>query len=188
MKISNLIAGTSLIFLLTACSSGPYKPNVMTDNGLSTVSNTSDVQLTFIKANGNKERYCAARASDVADTSSSGASLEADLSSAAKDGISEGSTRGALSLGGRDPAVLIVREMMYRACELSMNLNADSNLSIQIYKNIMATMKEITAQQTGSGIAALGQKSNSSVTISDNNTNSNTSTSSINSSRSNTNN
>ena len=180
------MAGPSIILFLTACGSGPSAPDMITRNGISAMSNGSNVQLTFIKSNGHIDRYCAARESDVADTSSSGASLEADLSPATKDGVSEGSTQGALSLGGRDPAVLIVREMMYRACELSMNLNADADLTIHIYKNIMDTMKEITAQQTGNGIAALGQKSNSSVTISDSNSNSNTNSNSTNNSTSNT--
>lgn len=46
-----------------------------------------------------------------------------------------GDTQKELSLGGRTENVLIVRELMYRACELVMNLNADAKTSIEIYEN-----------------------------------------------------
>jgi hypothetical protein len=50
--------------------------------------------------------------------------------------------------------VLISRELMYRACELSLNINADTALTLQIYERFLRSLEEIAKHQTGAGVAA----------------------------------
>lgn len=145
------------LLMTTGCTVAPPEPAVRDVGPISSISNTSDVQTTIIKKHGDPERYCAARQSDVADTRSVGGSIAVSGAATGSEGISEGSSQGALALGGRSPAVLIVREMMYRACELSLNLNADNDETMEIYKLFMEKTKEITSIQTGSGSTALGE-------------------------------
>ncbi|MCP4980993.1 MAG: hypothetical protein GY935_10920 [Gammaproteobacteria bacterium] len=54
-----------------------------------------------------------------------------------------------------------VREMLYRACELSMNLNADTKTTIEIYSKFLDPIEKIT--QTGA--VAVGQKVNTEVSM-----------------------
>ncbi len=157
----------STVIISSACAVKTTKPSVLQTGGISAITNTSDIQITVVKKHGAVERYCAARPSDVADTKSAGVSLTAGLAGNSSEGINEGRSQGAISLGGRDPAVLIVREMMYRACELSMNLNADSKQTLEIYSTFMTAIQDIANTQTGDGIEALGQSADSVLTISD---------------------
>ena len=43
-------------------------------------------------------------------------------------------------MSGRTPAVLMTRELFYRACELMMNAQLDKNESIQIFNNVLKTV------------------------------------------------
>ncbi len=173
MKMIKQLLIILYITLISGCSamqSEPSKISVIERDGISALFNTSDIKMTFIKGPLTKDRFCAARETDVADTSSAGVSLGASLGIGGVEGVSEGRTQGALSLGGRDPAVLIVREMMYRACELSINHNADITQSMEIYTHFMNATKDLISNQTGAGQAALGQQATAvtTTTISEN--------------------
>ncbi len=155
MRILRSISILAIVSSLSACAIAPPAEKVEEVGDLRSISSTSDLQTTIIKIHGDPERYCAARQSDVADTRSVGGSIGVSAPGSGE-GISEGSSQGALALGGRSPSVLIVREMMYRACELALNLNAGNEQTMEIYKLFMEKTKEITALQTGSGSSALG--------------------------------
>ena len=157
-----LILPISILFL--GCSIKTPEVKIVERDNVNVLSNTSDLQMTFLKKQGELERYCGSRQSDVADTRSSGTTIGGSALGDSGN-VGEGNSEGALSLGGRNPAVLIVREMLYRACELSMNLNADQKTSIEIYSKFLDSIEKITATQTGVGAASLGQKANSTVTL-----------------------
>jgi len=154
------VLALAIVLMSTSCVMTPPQPKVEDLGAIDSITSTSDIQMALVKSHGDSERYCAARQSDVADTRSVGTSLGVSAPSTG-DSISEGSSQGALALGGRSPAVLIVREMMYRACELSLNLNADSDETLKIYKMFMDEMKAIAAMQTGSGTSSTGQAASS---------------------------
>ena len=69
-------------------------------------------------------------------------------------GVSDEATQGSLSLGGRNPAVLITRELMYRACELSNNLNLSTPETLKLYRDVMNVIVQISSAQSGTGVAA----------------------------------
>jgi len=169
-----LILPISILFL--GCSIKTPEVKIVERDNVNVLSNTSDLQMTFLKKQGELERYCGSRQSDVADTRSSGTTIGGSALGDSGN-VGEGNSEGALSLGGRNPAVLIVREMLYRACELSMNLNADQKTSIEIYSKFLDSIEKITATQTGVGAASLGQKANTTVTMSENSAKASTSSS-----------
>ena len=72
----------------------------------------------------------------------------------AQKSIGEDVSRGAMSLGGRNPGVLIAHELLYRACELSLNLNADSALTLKIYERFLQSLELVVKAQTGTGVVA----------------------------------
>ncbi len=164
MNKITLLALAIATVILSGCATKDATPSLVERNGIDVISNTSDTQMTFIKQHGNLERYCAARESDVADTSSSGVSFGAGTIGDTAN-ISDGSSQGALSLGGRDPAVLIVRELMYRACELTMNLNTNKDDTINIYMKFMSIMKDIATSQQGNGVNPLKENATPIVNI-----------------------
>ena len=57
-------------------------------------------------------------------------------------------------LGGRDPAVLIAREILYRACETAMNNELTPEQAIDLYKTALTAIQEVAASQTGTGTEA----------------------------------
>lgn len=117
--------------------------------GVSMITVPSNSRETYFSDPTSRERHCRAPSPDVSITASEGVSL-----SALRQGVSEDASKGALSLGGRDPAVLITRELMYRACEASNNLNLGADESLKFYRDVMDVIAKISASQTGTGTAA----------------------------------
>jgi len=101
----------------------------------------------FVPTPGLPERFCRTPGADAVITVSEGISMPL----LAGRSIGEDAARGAVALGGRDAAVLITRELLYRACELSVNLRADPELSVKIYERFLATVELIGKLQSGLG-------------------------------------
>jgi hypothetical protein len=70
------------------------------------------------------------------------------------EGVSHSSTREAIDLGGRSADVLLARELLYRACELAANVNADRELTLKIYDQFLTVLQSISQYQTEAGTAA----------------------------------
>lgn len=100
------------------------------------------------------ERHCRAPDPDFTVQSSEGVSLSDALASTASESVSLGGGQAAMSLGGRSPDLLITRELMYRACELASNINADEDTTIKIYTQFLKTIENISQSQTGNGTSS----------------------------------
>ncbi len=112
---------------------------------------------TYFSDAKSKERHCRAPSPDFSVTASEGFSLSASLPTPAGGkgaGVSDDATQGSLSLGGRNPAVLITRELMYRACELANNLNLKPADTLKLYRDVMNVIVQISSAQSGTGVAA----------------------------------
>lgn len=125
--------------------------------GVDIVASDSTRQLTYLKERGSTERFCRGPGADAVTTASQGVSAQVPLTGSSL-GIGEESTKGAVDLGGRNPAVLMARELMYRACELASNTNADAATERQIYLQFLQAIATISKGQTGTGIAALASE------------------------------
>ena len=144
-----MFRGSLILFTglwLCGCATTPAEPHVQRADGLMVVSSTADVQGLVIKSRESKERICAGRLVEVSDTS--GFSLGA---SDAGEAESIGESSGAITLGGINPAVHMASELMYRACELSLNLNLDDAQSAKIYANMLAAIVSISGHYQTSG-------------------------------------
>lgn len=125
--------------------------------GVDIVAADSTRQLTYLKERGATERFCRGPGADSIATSSQGVSAQIPLAGSSV-GLGEESTKGAVDLGGRNPAVLLARELMYRACELASNTNADGATERQIYMQFLQAVLAISKVQTGTGITALASE------------------------------
>lgn len=135
-----------LVLVVSGCSTGPSRPFISKTKGLQMVSSTSDLDTAYVKDHGSNERICAERLGDVAEGRSSGVGFGFGSESVKED---SGST--AVALGGRNPAVLITRELMYRACELSINLNLTKEETLKVYYKFLDATLEVSKTQTGNG-------------------------------------
>lgn len=147
----------SLLFF-TACSTDVPKPITFTQGGLTTFTATEDSETSLVKAPGNLHQFCAARESDAVSAPEGGVSLGFGAGGIAKESIGATSGSGALSLGGRDPLVLITREFMYRVCELSLNHNLSKEETIVLYKHFMDRLIDIAPLTKADGAAPQGIK------------------------------
>lgn len=121
------------LFFFSACSNTTPQPNSSSYGGLVTFTADEAVETSLIKAPNDFHKFCAARESDAVSANQSGFSLGFGLGGAKED---VGTTAGgaAMSLGGRDPLVLITREFMYRVCEISLNHDLTKEETITLYK------------------------------------------------------
>lgn len=88
------------------------------------------------------ERHC--RAPDPDFTVQQSDQLTAALPASSGASLTGGENQTGLSLGGRTETLLITRELMYRACELSANINADAETTIAVYASFLSSIQDIT--------------------------------------------
>lgn len=130
--------------------SNASKHSVVDRGGLDIVIEDASKKATIFKDPSSTERYCRTPNPDYAAAKGAGVSIPTGIGSSV--GLQSGGSVD--SLGGRSPSVLIAREMMYRACEMSLNLNADKDLTIEIYKTFMGIISEAMRSQTEDGVGS----------------------------------
>lgn len=157
-KLRISIAATTLA--LIGCAGIPAEPHgkLFERNGVSMVVIPGSSRETYFSDPKSMERHCRAPSPDLSLTASEGVSLNAPSLTGTRGGVSEDESVGALSLGGRSPAVLISRELLYRACELSNNLNLPADQSLKLFREVMATITRISATQSSRGTASMAAK------------------------------
>lgn len=144
----------STIFF-SACSTANPNPNLTTHGGLSTFTVTEDTETSLIKTPDSLHQFCAARESDAISAPQTGVSLGFGLGGT-QENVGANSGSGALSLGGRDPLVLITRELMYRVCELSLNHNLSKEETLALYKHFLEKLITIAPLTKANGAASQG--------------------------------
>ncbi len=119
-------------------------------DGVDIVTTSSSRQMVMIKDRDSVERYCRGPEPDSSLATSSGMSFSLPVGTGART-IGGQKQQESAALGGRNPAVLITRELLYRACELSMNTNADPEKTLAIYREFLQIAAQIAATQGQAG-------------------------------------
>ncbi len=151
-----MLSGCGTFDVLTSADKKNKDHHLYERQGIDILVESSSLKTTVIKDKDSLERICRSPNPDFASGQSSGVSV----------GLSQGPTIGASSgamidsLGGRSPAVLITRELMYRACELTLNLQATPDLSKEIYWRFLTTIELAIKNQTGAGSQSSSVTSN----------------------------
>ena len=144
----------TLMALLSGCGTvtgvvggGTKGHEVVDRQGLDLVVEDSSRKTTVIKDKNSAERFCRSPNPDFASGQSNAVSV------GLPNGPSVGTSAGAMidSLGGRSPGLLITRELLYRACELSLNLDANADLSKEIYWKFLSVVETALKMQLGPG-------------------------------------
>ena len=140
--------------LTTGCAATPPKPLIIERDGIDAIILSDDHKVSYIKQNGHIDRICASREADAVSTDESGFSLGFSALGK-KEQIGEQSGRGELALGGRNPLVLLSREFLYRACELTNNHNSNEKTTIEVYKMFLTTLEKVAQTHLGAGSAPM---------------------------------
>lgn len=154
--LAMLLSGCSTVDILSG-GDKKFKDHHLYDRqGINILVENSNLKTTVIKDKDSLERICRSPNPDFAAGQTAGVSLGIGQ------GPSIGTSSGAMidSLGGRSPAVLITRELMYRACELSLNLQANPDLSKEIYWRFLSTVELAIKSQSGPGVQSTSITSN----------------------------
>lgn len=162
---SKLIICSSLSTYLLGCADlNNVRATRQITPALQVFSYSDDLQNTFVTVGKNGTRFCSQADADAAQSYSDG--IAADIGPV-KSGAGElkDSVTGS-SLGGRNPEVLIVREMMYRACELSSNYDVTYDEARSIYTEFLNAAVALGKDQTGTGVAATSATISTSQSIS----------------------
>ncbi|TAN40072.1 MAG: hypothetical protein EPN25_09200 [Nitrospirae bacterium] len=157
IRAAILIAGCAA--LLAGCGSiavSDNRPDVLIDReGIDVVAGDAGRHFTYFKNKDTAERFCRGPEPDFSRSAERGISGGIPTSGGGAIGIGANEAKGSLDLGGRDPAVLIARELMYRACELARNTNADPQAERDIYLKSLTAIVEIARSHAGAGSAPL---------------------------------
>lgn len=147
-----LRVGLSICFLfaISGCHSFGHKGNMHEVKGVSVVQGESSEQFTYMKDHESLARFCAETDTDTQTTKSRGLSVSAE-----GDSVSDDKSSGAVTLGGRDPTVLITRELMFRACELMLNTNAKTPEAVKIYAKTLEALLKIVKAHKGVGTVSI---------------------------------
>ena len=152
-----MISGCGTFDVLSSADKKIKDHHLYERQGIDILVESSILKTTVIKDKDSFERICRSPNPDFASGETSGVSV----------GLSKGPTIGTSSgamidsLGGRSPAVLITRELMYRACEMTLNLQATPDLSKEIYWRFLTTIELTIKSQTGAGAQSSSVTSNS---------------------------
>jgi hypothetical protein len=110
--------------------------------GLQVLTIPEGQRVMLIKSPGDVERVCSPRESDEGMSVSEGLSLSVPTG-AGSVGVGESVGDQAVALGHPTAIVQLARELLFRACELSLNLNADAAETREIYERFLATLEAI---------------------------------------------
>lgn len=132
--------------LLSGCSTSAklQHSHSLVDSRL--ISMPADQIAAFTKQHASSARVCVQTDVDLGKAHSQGFGA-----SYGNVGVHESGNTAEAVLGGRSAAVLITRELLYRACELSLNLNMDTQSTLDFYLKALEVVKAIATHQAVSG-------------------------------------
>jgi hypothetical protein len=144
--INKLLLAAVFFLVLASCSSTKADKDKIIFNrpgGTDIILIPDNFVASYITSSVNNERNCLAPAPDVTDSSAD--SLK--LGDAAGDavGLTDGET--TKGLGDITPNLLLARELLFRACELTSNINADTETSITIYNSFLKSIVDISVAE-----------------------------------------
>ncbi len=151
-------------FVITGCASAPGTSihKVIERDGIDALLIPAEYREVYFSPQNSLDRHCRAPDPDFTVQASDSVSLGLSALGAGKQGdVGMGSGQAALGLGGRSADVLITRELMYRACEMSSNINADAQATIAIYERFLQAVENIANVQTEVGTGSASDSSTS---------------------------
>jgi hypothetical protein len=155
---SSLRFAAPALLLATGCAANPFEDrvDVVSAGGLDVITYNSELDVAIQQASTADGRYCLSPGTDAVPLQSVGLAL-----SDRQVGGSDASGDGAATLGGRSPAVLIAREVMYRTCEFSLNNDMTPAQALSLYQQALSTVQAIAAAENQPGTQPVAEPAGS---------------------------
>lgn len=157
MHITHSTLGLAFVVLaMTGCGTvggrSGDKVQLVDRDGVDMIAAPAGHVSVLIKSNTSDERICGGRMPDAIMDSSVGVSLPMR-------GVGVGSNSSDLALGGRSPQVLIVRELLYRLCEISLNAGLSAKDVVELYKDTLPMISQalLSTNAGTTSLAMVGQ-------------------------------
>lgn len=147
----SLKALAPLVLLVTGCSTTSVTPIQL--GGINMVSNDAESQLLVIYTPEDREKMCLTPPPDAVATSSQGFAIGVPGET-----VAETSGHGAAVMGGRSPAVLISREVFYRACELAMNYKLSKDEALALFDKSLQHLSRLSGVDSGTAPLSASDK------------------------------
>ena len=112
----------------------------------------ADQKHVYLKEKDSARQLCTSTGPDFAIASSAGGSV--GVGGSTGDSLGANAGQADLSLGGRSPSVLIVRDLLYRSCELTMNISASAEKAEEIFFKTLEVVKVVVNTQTEPGVSS----------------------------------
>jgi len=136
------------LFMLTGCGTlGPKSNATIYDRkGVDVLVEPTTGISYLLTDEGTIDQFCMAPPPDLSDAKGSAGSLAVQGVSVSKD-----TSVSVATLGGRSPAVLISREIMYRTCEFYVNLKMSKQEAISLFRESLDRVIDVTKTQIARG-------------------------------------
>jgi hypothetical protein len=141
-----------LIFVLVGCST--FADNLGSSRS-ATVYDRKGMDVLIEPTTGNsfvltdekvRDQFCMAPPPDLSDVKGSSGSVKVKGVS-----LSDNTSVSVAALGGRSPAVLISREILFRTCEIYVNLRLTKDDALALFKDSISRVIDVTKTQIAQG-------------------------------------
>ena len=159
-----------IVLVLRACGSN-YQPvpEHFKIEAESSIAVTAGIAQTFIRSKTSNYLLCTQSMPDAAYDQGDDADISYSLIDASSDQISGQDDSNEVEMAGRTPALLMAREMFYRACEFSGNYDLNKQEALNLYQATLKTIGNVWATEAQNTTITIGDsvKDTSIVNVSD---------------------
>jgi len=155
-----LVITTLLTLSLSACAAGfTQKADIETIPEDAIVFSSPSVNSLIIQHPEKMKKICLGRGADAIFEQSESGGLSISLVSIGNsegDQVSETDNAGEEEMAGRSPAVLLARELFYRACELTNNVGLNGKDAVELFNNVLKVVKAGWEQESKNTTIKIG--------------------------------
>jgi len=161
-----------IILMISGCGSIDFQPELKTEalNKSGVLYGTGSLGTTIYQDPKALKKFCMGRGVDAAFEQSESGDIDISLVSVGNsnsEGAAESENSGEEEMSGRTPAVLITRELFYRACELILNAQLDKKEAIQVFNDVLKVVGNGWEKESANTRVTIGDK----LTVTTNNSN-----------------
>ena len=152
-----------IILMVSGCGYFDFQPELQTEalNKSGVLYGTGSLGTTIYQDPKTLKKFCMGRGVDAAFEQSESGDIDIALVSVTNtdtDSVGDSENSGEEEMSGRTPAVLITRELFYRACELIINAQLNKKEAIQVFNNVLKVVGKGWEKESSNTKITVGDK------------------------------